>query len=124
MDLNDAMHDGDVPVLNLENEYLSGLDWVLTVVCQEKQVTSIECWLHTTTARTHTHTKTGALYKVYACVNNVVANHRQSKQNNQVHAGQLFSIHCVHTYVQYAHSVLPCNSSFASCSNSSFTRNC
>ena len=100
MDLNDAMHDGDVPVLNLENEYLSGLDWVLTVVCQEKQVTSIECWLHATTARTERQ----ALYKVYACV---VVNHRQSKQNNQVHATYFHSLCTYSMHIVYCPATVP-----------------
>ena len=103
MDLNDTMHDGDVPVFNLENEYLSGLDRVLTVVCQEKQVTSIECWLHTTTVHTHTHKDRQYLYKVYAC-DNVVANHRQSKQKTTYIQDKFFP--CI-VYIQYAQKCPP-----------------
>ena len=50
MDFDDAVHYGDVPVLHLEDEYLSGLNWVVTVVGKEEEVTTVERRLHTTTA--------------------------------------------------------------------------
>ena len=50
MQLDDPMHNGDVPAFDLENEDLTSLQWFFLVVCQEEKVTSIERRLHTTTA--------------------------------------------------------------------------
>ena len=53
MDLDDAMYNGDVPILHLEDEYLPSLHRVLPIVGEEEKVTSIECRLHATTVGTH-----------------------------------------------------------------------
>ena len=58
MDLDDAVHDGDVPALHLEDEDLPGLDGLRLVVGEEQEVSTVERRLHTATGHTVTHTHT------------------------------------------------------------------
>ena len=58
MNLYDPMYNGYVPVFDFENEYLPSLYWVVTVVSEKQQVSTIERWLHTSTKRKHCVHKT------------------------------------------------------------------
>ena len=49
MDFNHSVHDGDVPVPDLENKYFPSLHWVLMAIGEEQQIPSVECRFHTTT---------------------------------------------------------------------------
>ena len=52
MDFDDAVHNGDVSTLDLEDKDLSSLDGLILIVGKEEEVPPVEGWLHTaTTAR-------------------------------------------------------------------------
>ena len=49
MQLDNPVHNWDVPAFHLEDKDLTSLQWFILVVSQEEKVPSIECRLHTTT---------------------------------------------------------------------------
>ena len=52
VDFDDAVHNGDVSTLDLEDKDLSSLDGLVLIVGKEEEVPAVEGWLHTaTTAR-------------------------------------------------------------------------
>ena len=72
MDLDDAVHDGDVPALHLEDEDLPGLDGLHLVVGEEEEVSTVERRLHAATGHTMTHTHGHTVvYYMYASVRTI-----------------------------------------------------
>lgn len=51
MQLKYSVYNWDVPALDLEDDDLAYSHWLVLVVCEEKQITSVKRWFHATTVK-------------------------------------------------------------------------
>lgn len=49
MDLENSMYDWNLSAFYPEDDYLSDSDGIFNSIGQKQQISSVECWLHTTT---------------------------------------------------------------------------